>query len=136
MIGTVSGGTFRLPIEVRFGDVDGMGHVNNACFATYLEHGRTRFFRDVVGAASLAEIDFILARLEIDFVAPILLEDEVVLEMRVTDVGRTSFGFDYLLTRNGDVAARGKSVQVFFDYAGGRKKPVPEEFRALVTRLG
>jgi acyl-CoA thioester hydrolase len=129
------GGAFRLPIEVRFGDVDGMGHVNNACFATYLEHGRTRFWRDVVGAATLGEVDFILARLEIDFVAPILLEDEVLLEMRVTDVGRTSFGFDYVLTRNGEVAARGKSVQVFFDYASGKKKPVPDSFRTLAAGL-
>ena len=127
---------FRIPIEVRFGDVDGMAHVNNAVFATYLEHGRTRFYRDVVGAATLTDIDFILARLEIDFVAPILLEDRVELEMWVSGVGKTSFEFEYRLLRNGELAARGKSVQVFFDYATQAKKPVPESFRAIVARLG
>ena len=120
---------FVIPIDVRFKDIDGMGHVNNAVFATYFEIGRTRYFQQILGARGHGDIDFILARQEIDFLSPILLEDEVRLGLRVSEIGRTSFGFDYLLERNGEPAARGKSVQVFFDYSKRMKKPVPESFR-------
>lgn len=129
----MDGFRFVFPVEVRFGDIDGMGHVNNAVFATYYEIGRTRYYRDVVGAKDLASIDFILARLEIDFVAPILLDDEVELGLRVSSIGTTSFGFEYLLTRNGAVAGRGRSVQVFYDYATRAKKDVPAGFVAKVA---
>lgn len=129
----MDGFRYTFPVEVRFGDIDGMGHVNNAVFATYYEIGRTRYYRDVVGARDLESIDFILARLEIDFVEPILLEDVVSLGLRVSSIGSTSFGFEYLLTRNGRVAGRGRSVQVFYDYATRGKKPVPGSFVAKVS---
>jgi acyl-CoA thioester hydrolase len=47
---------FTVPVEVRFNDVDGMGHVNNALYLTYLEHARMRFFTEVAGSKS--EKDF------------------------------------------------------------------------------
>ncbi len=128
---------FRLvvPMQVRFADVDGMVHVNNAVFATYFEHGRTEYFRKVRGLVRCTDFDFILARQEIDFLAPILLEDDVRLGIRVSEIGRTSFGFAYLLTRNGEAAARGRSVQVFYDYERRTKKPVPDDFRRAASEF-
>lgn len=128
----MDGFRFVTPVEVRFVDIDGMGHVNNAVFATFFELGRTRYFQRVLGAKGLADIDFILARQEIDFLAPILLSDEVRVGLRVSSIGRTSFEYEYELERNGQPAARGKSVQVFFDYARSAKKPVPSRFREIV----
>jgi len=128
--------SFVIPISVRFSDVDGMGHVNNAVYATYFEIGRTVWFERVLGRRSMEEVDFILARLEIDFLAPVNLEDEVLLGLKVSTIGKTSWGFEYLLTKNGGAAARGKSVQVFFDYGKGIKKPIPEGFEEAIEKLG
>lgn len=119
---------YEVPIEVRFRDIDAMGHVNNAVYVTYFEHGRAAFFRDVFSVRSVSDIDFIVARVEVDYKRPILLSDPVTLRLRLADVGRTSFAVEYALLASGEVAAEGRSVQVFYDYEKGAKIPVPEGF--------
>ena len=120
---------YETPIEVRFRDVDAMGHVNNAVFVTYCEQARAFFFRDVFGVRRVEDIDFIVARMEVDYLRPIRLEDEVRVRLRVSRVGVSSFDVQYEVTAGGEPAARARSVQVFFDYATRRKKAVPEAFR-------
>lgn len=124
---------FKVPIAVRFGDIDAMGHVNNALFATYFEVGRAEYFRQVLGVRSFREIDFIMARIEIDFLRPVFLYQEVNLGLGVSRIGSTSFDFEYLLLASGEKAAAGRSIQVFFDYEKGEKKPVPERFKEAVA---
>jgi acyl-CoA thioester hydrolase len=120
---------YEIPIEVRFRDIDAMGHVNNAVYVTYFEHGRAAFFRDVFGVRSVSDIDFIVARMVVDYRRPVLLSDTVKLQLCLAKVGRTSFTVDYLLLASGEVAAEGRSVQVFYDFKKGAKKPVPPGFR-------
>jgi acyl-CoA thioester hydrolase len=125
---------YEIPIEVRFRDLDAMQHVNNAVYVTYFEHGRAAFFRDHFGVKAVSDIDFIVARVEVDYRRPILLTDEVRLQLRVGDVGRTSFAVEYRLLASGEVAAEGRSVQVFYDYEKKAKKPVPPGFAERVRR--
>lgn len=119
---------YEIPIEVRFRDLDAMQHVNNAVYVTYFEHGRAAFFRDHFDVKSISDIDFIVARIEVDYRRPIHLSDTVRLQLRISEVGRTSFAVEYRLLASGEVAAEGRSVQVFYDYAKGAKKPVPPGF--------
>ena len=79
---------FLHPIIVQPGDIDFMGHVNNAVFLTFLETGRDRFFHSLVGDTFL---DLVLVRLEIDFKAEIPMgTEEVLVTCRATGIGRTS----------------------------------------------
>jgi acyl-CoA thioester hydrolase len=126
----VNGFPFETSITVRFRDVDAMGHVNNAVYGTFFEEGRVALFRKHFGVRGASDFDFIIARLEIDFRRPIRLDDEVRLGIRVAAMGVSSFTFDYRLEAAGEVAAEGRTVQVCFDYAAGRKKPLDEGFRA------
>jgi len=119
---------YEVPIEVRFRDIDAMHHVNNAVYVTYFEHGRAAFFRDVFGVREVADIDFIVARVEVDYRRPVLLSDSILLQLRVGDVGRSSFSVEYRLLASGEVAAQGRTVQVFYDFEKREKKPVPAGF--------
>jgi acyl-CoA thioester hydrolase len=78
----VEGFPVVVPIQVRFRDLDALGHVNNAVYLTYLEVARAAYFSrlepDWVGKGH-----FILARAEVDFLRPILLEDPVEVGVRV-----------------------------------------------------
>src|SRR5512135_179026 len=62
---------FKTPVAVRFKDLDAMGHVNNAVYATYFEEARAAFARQVLGLTRLDDFDFVVARLEIDFRRPV-----------------------------------------------------------------
>jgi acyl-CoA thioester hydrolase len=128
----VEGFPVVVPIQVRFRDLDALGHVNNAVYLTYLEVARTAYFSrlepDWVGKGH-----FILARAEVDFLRPILLQDPVEVGVRVVRLGRSSFDMEYLVLAAGEEAARGKTVQVWLE--GGRPAPLPQEVRARIAEL-
>ncbi len=115
---------------VRFRDLDGMGHVNNAVFLTYLEQGRLAWFgSDPVFALN----DVILARTEIDFRSPLQIGEEVEIGVRPIRVGSKSFELEYELRAGGRLVAEAKSVLVGYDYERGESIPVPERWQRRLT---
>jgi acyl-CoA thioester hydrolase len=109
--------------RVRFRDLDPMGHVNNAVFLTYLEQARVALFAEAGAATGLQDMNMIVARVEIDFKAPVRLGGEVEIAVRASRFGTKSFDLEYELRVDGELVAQAKSVQVAYDY--GRREPVP-----------
>jgi YbgC/YbaW family acyl-CoA thioester hydrolase len=121
---------YEADLQLRFGDTDAMGHVNNAKIVTYLETGRMRFFADVLGAERVEDIRFILAEVSCRYRIPILLHDRARVRMRITDLSRSAFRFRYEIVDPGDgrVFVEAETVQVMYDYATGRPRPVDDDF--------
>ena len=109
---------FTIPIDVRFNDVDGMGHVNNALYLTYLEHCRMRFFTEVAGSKSERDFPFILAHAALDYKSPIKMNAQPQVKMWTSRIGGKSWDFDYEIKdrKTAVVYATGKTVQVAYDY--------------------
>jgi acyl-CoA thioester hydrolase len=126
---------YRVAIPIRFADIDALGHVNNAVVLTYMEVARTAFWADRVGQVKLREIDFVLARVEVDYRRPILFEDRLSCELWFEKIGRSSFTVAYRFEVGGQAVAEARSVQVFVDLATGAKKPVPDSFRERVREF-
>jgi acyl-CoA thioester hydrolase len=110
---------------VRFRDVDGMGHVNNAVYLTYLEDARIAFLSPMGADPS----GMILARAEIDFRAPLAEGDELEIGVRPVRVGSKSFELAYEVRVGEKVAAEAKTVIVSYDYASGQSVTVPDRWR-------
>ena len=125
------------PIEIRFRDIDSMGHVNNAVYLTYFELARAHYWRTLGEAESQRIRTYVVARAECDFLSPARLDDRLVCHVRVAAFGRTSFSCDYLLreSRNGRDIAAGRTVQVMFDYESARPRELDEEFKEAVRRF-
>jgi len=121
---------YETELQLRFGDTDAMGHVNNAKVLSYLELGRVRFFADVMGAERVEDIRFILAEVSCRYRIPILLHDRVFVRMHITDVHRSTFRFrcDLFDPRDGRVFVEAETIQVMYDYATGRPAPVDADF--------
>jgi len=115
--------------RVRFRDLDAMGHVNNAVFLTYIESARVGFLQDLGAATTLEDMAIIVARIEIDFRAPVGFGEEVEIAVRASRFGGKSFDLDYELRVGGKVVAEAKSVLVSYDYAKGEAVELPEEWR-------
>ena len=135
---------FRFDVEVpaRYRDLDTLGHVNNAVYATYLEQARAAYVDRVLGA-DLTDGEMVLASLEIDFRRPV---DAVVGSIRVecgaVSVGDSSFRMGYRVHDDDDgdgdePAATAESVQVAWDGASSRPLPVAwlESLRAFEPGL-
>jgi acyl-CoA thioester hydrolase len=125
----VEGYPFVHEATVRFSELDGMGHVNNAVFLTYLEQARLDWFGWVAGDEPMPLRDVILARTEIDFRSPLVFGDTVSIGVRPSRLGTKSFELEYELRVGERLIAEAKSVIVGFDYDAGRSTEVPERWR-------
>lgn len=120
--------SYTTDLEVRFRDLDPMQHVNNAIYATYLEQARARFSEDVLGMP-LADLDTVLAQVEITFERPIEGVGTVRVELEVGDLGRSSIPMEYELFSGGERVATARTVQVYFDRGTGESKRIPDDLR-------
>lgn len=121
------------PISIRLGDIDANRHVNNSVYTDYAQDARVTYFRDLWDE-SRDEADVVLASLEIDFLAPVAFGETVFVDVRVTDVGESSWTVEYRIRALDDadeerVAARGSSVQVAWDRESESSRPLPETWR-------
>lgn len=114
---------------VRFSDLDGFGHVNNAVFSTYLEQARLAWFGRYDGEEPMPLRDVILARTEIDFRSPLGFGETVEIGVRPSRLGTKSFELEYELRAGGRLVAEAKSVLVGYDYESGRSVEVSERWR-------
>jgi acyl-CoA thioester hydrolase len=131
-----SGKLFFTNIEVRFSDLDAMGHVNNAVFFTYFEEGRKHFSKKMFNVSDISDFRFIMAQIRCDFIRPIRFKDQVILQMWVKNIGTKSFSFEYRLIDFFDetkVYATGESTQVCYDYEKNKSIVVPEKMREALT---
>jgi acyl-CoA thioester hydrolase len=132
----VEGFPFSSPIELRYGDVDAMNHVNNAVYVTFLEQARLRLWQEHIGfSGSARDIPLIVARVSVDYRSPIGLEDNVLIGVGVKAIGRTSFTLAYRIEASGRLAAEAETVQVLYDYAGRRPLPIEGDLRVKLEGL-
>ena len=143
---------FVYPVRVHWGEVDRMGHVNNAMYARYIESARVEYFAQVgmcdARSAAPAPSNLvtprtvpdnagpIVARLSIDFRRPVLHPDTVNVGVTTTKFGRTSAVHRYVLTSErfgGEVVAEGEVVWVVLDYPSGRPLPLPDALRQRIV---
>jgi len=108
-----------------------MGHVNNAIFFTFFEEGRKAFLNKILNISNPDDYHFILAHISCDFLKPAKINDLITLQLWIGKIGSKSFTFIYKLINKDDdlfVYAKGKSVQVFFDYKKNCTIQAPNEF--------
>ncbi len=125
--------------KLRYGDTDRQGHVNNVVFATFLETGRVEvFFQAGAGTAQAladAGASFVLARLELDFIAEVTWPGKVQTGTRVVSVGRSSIKLDQAVFQNGKCVARASSVVVQMDETTRKSRALSPELAARLTAL-
>jgi acyl-CoA thioester hydrolase len=129
---------FFHPMEVRYGDLDPQGHVNNASFLTYFEQARIYYFVElglIKKRSSAFEVGIILADAQVTYLAPVLFGMDLDIQVGVTRLGNKSMTMDYLMLDNatGRELAKGSTVLVTFDYQKQQSTPVPDEWREKIS---
>jgi acyl-CoA thioester hydrolase len=121
---------YRRRVEVRFRDIDEMGHAHHTMPLVYIEEARTSYWRDVLGRP---ELDFIMGEIGVRFHQRIRYPSTVSVGVRTTRLGGRSLAMEYdIRDEAGELLADGWSEQVMFDYAAGRSMAIPPEMRARV----
>ena len=115
--------------EVRFRDLDAIGHVNNAVFLTYLESARIAYWLHVTQRSGLSALDMILARAEVDYRSPLQWGDALQVGVRCARLGRASFVLEFRIEAGSRLVAEARKVCVAYDHESGGSRPVPEWVR-------
>lgn len=130
-------------VEVRFADMDAMGHVNNASYLTYAEIARAAYYEQATSEQMHLDVHgalegMILAELRMTYRKPAFFGEFVTIETRIEHIGRTSYGMIHRLTapesRYGParLIAIADSVLVSYDYTAAHSIPVPEKLIAAI----
>jgi acyl-CoA thioester hydrolase len=126
--------------KVPFGDIDWLGHVNNATYLTYFETARAELiFRTLGGGEGQKWLDVIVARAEIDYKSPAKWNDLLVVRIRPVSIGTSSWTYEYEIHAKEEgererLVARGKTVQVAYDYEKRKAVPIRQEVRETLER--
>jgi len=131
---------FFHPTEVRYGDLDPQGHVNNAVYLTYFEQARIHYLIQLglfSKDQSFMEVGVIIADIHIIYHSTTHYGDPVKVGVRTTKIGNKSFTTEQCLMHNetGRVMAGATVVLVTFDYEGLKPIPVPDEWRQKISQF-
>lgn len=126
---------FRMPLAVRWRDLDAFNHVNNSNFLTYLEEARIRWF-DSLGEEWVTERTApLLAAVQVNYRLPIPYPADLVVELYCERLGNTSVTIGHRITSadGATLYADGHVVMVWVERASGRPTPLPDAVRRAAT---
>ena len=125
----------RVPITVRWRDLDAFNHVNNANFLTYLEEARLVWLLGIKGDWKTDEMSPVLAASQINFREQIEWPAGIVVELHCAKLGNTSMTLSHRITSaDGDkLHSDGSVVMVWINPGNGRPVSVPAAVRAACT---
>lgn len=114
------------PVTIRFCDQDSLAHVNNVALAAYVEAARTAYIYELIAKGGMAGLEFILARVVIDFHRELHYPGAVDVGARLVRIGNKSITTGYGVFRGDDCIVTSECVNVFYDLET-RKSVVPPE---------
>lgn len=131
---------FFHPIEVRYGDLDAQGHLNNAKYLTYFEQARIRYFVELAlftPGQSFMDIGVILAEAKVTYHAPVEYGMPVKAGACVCKLGNKSMTVKQAIinAETGEALASGYVVLVAFDYHTQKTIPIPNEMRKTISEF-
>lgn len=132
---SLTAATFRMPVAVRWRDLDAFNHVNNSTFLTYLEEARIRWFESFPGEWVNAQFAPLLAAVQMNYRLPIPYPSDVVVELSADRVGNSSVTVGHRIVSADGTALYGDGhvVMVWIDRTSGRPIPLPEAVREGVA---
>lgn len=125
----------RTPIQIRFNDLDAYQHVNNNVYFSFYDLGKEDYFAEVLRPDfRLQPVVPLVASIHADFIEPILYEDDIIVETRVSRLGNKSFTLQQraLNRKNDHVVCQAETVMVCYDLAAGHSVEIPDDYRQAI----
>ena len=130
---------FSLPIQIRWNDLDALGHVNNAVYVTYFEVARGYFMLEAAPGWNWKKDMFLIASVKVDYRKELLLtSQDVRVYIKVANLGNKSFELHYAIaSQKGEervIHATGSTTQVMFDLVEKKSIEIPDWVRTSLEK--
>ena len=129
---------FYHPIEVRYGDLDPQGHVNNAKHLTYFEQARVAYMIELglfTKDQSFMKTGVIVADVHITYLAPVYFGQNVKVGVRTAKIGNKSMTWEQNIVDadTNKELSKGELVIVTYDYETGKTISIPQQWRERIS---
>jgi acyl-CoA thioester hydrolase len=125
---------FTITVTPRFGDIDGLGHINNTVLAAWFELARNPLFRIFEPNLTLTHDvwPLIMAHADYDFVGQLFFQHDVEIRSYISRIGNTSFTVYHEAWQTGRLCTKGNAVIVHYDFINNKSTPIPADKRKIL----
>ena len=131
--------TVVVDLNIEWGDMDALQHVNNIEYFKYFQVARIAYFEKIASDGVLREkrIPLILASTQCKFIYPLAYPDSISVGVRVDAMADQYFTMKYAVVshKHQRLAAIGDAKVVMFDYVNNKKASIPDEIRKTIIDL-
>jgi acyl-CoA thioester hydrolase len=122
--------TVVTPIQMRFNDIDGFGHVNNSVYNEYLDCGRVDYLNQIPGIDFLSGVErLVVVHIETDFLRPSFLGDDLAVHTRIDKIGEKSIAMiQWIIGTKNEVKLKSRSVMSTFNINENTSFTLPENW--------
>lgn len=127
----------KCQLQIRWADLDAFKHINNAAYLVYMQEARADFtwFSRIAKGEEPLLADMVVARAEVDFLAPIHQTGTTLdVEIYIEKVSNSSFVMVYEISQGGTLRARGKTVQVGVDMDTEKARRLRDNEREFLSQ--
>lgn len=120
------------PLQIRFNDIDILGHVNNTVYFSFYDTGKAHYFQSVrKGTMDWRKVDTVIANVNCSFISPTLFGDDIEVLTRCLSVHDKSFRVEQAIRsrKTGEVKSVCETVMVSFDPVTAKAAPMPDHWR-------
>ncbi|MDE6395098.1 MAG: acyl-CoA thioesterase [Duncaniella sp.] len=127
----------HMPLQMRFNDIDMLGHLNNSVYLTFMDLAKTRYFQAVLGdKLRWGEIGVVIVNINCDFCAPTFFDDVIEVETAVVAVGEKSLTLEQRVYSPDDerVRCRCRTIMSGFNTKTLKSEPISDEWREALEQ--
>jgi acyl-CoA thioester hydrolase len=129
---------YPIDIQVQWGEMDALAHLNNVMFIRYFETARVHMMSEtgLWGLYEKSGIMVVLAKVECNFIQPLYFPDVVTAQARIKSIGNSSMVVEHqIISKTSGLAAKGDGVIVFVDPKTNKSTPIPDNVRETVSKV-
>ena len=126
----------RQPVQLRFNDIDMLGHLNNSVYIQLMDLGKANYLHQFIkGRLDHDKLAIVVANINCDFFAPCYLEEQLEVVTAVASLGNKSLVLEQRLVSvpKGTVKAIARTTMVNFSLATGATEPISDDWRSRIA---
>ena len=123
-----------MPTQIRFSDVDQLGHVNNSVYFSLYDLAKTTYIRRVLGSIDLSKLAIVVANINANFLAPVFFTDNLEIRTAVVHLGHKSFTLlqQAVTTDTNEVKCECRTVMVGYSVQEQAPAEIPLEYKEAI----
>jgi acyl-CoA thioester hydrolase len=125
---------YTTTVTPRFGDSDGLKHINNIALAEWFELARNPIYRLFTPDLDLSykKWKLIMVKTEFEFLKQMYYRSDVEIRSFIIKIGNSSFTTYHEAWQEGELRAKGQAVIVRYDFMERKTRPIPQEIREIL----